>query len=517
MREQRSSKELGARQQIRDFAHQLDATSYILRRLNFPVHKLRDVVDGLQGAAGGREEFELSFLALARRLRHAGKDMTAQTYMQRKVRLLDEAQRKAGRMLFTITRGGGFEHKRTRYIDHLTPAANWLMRQARESNLWATHPGRAIESFVDDAIQRLPLVFVGGIEGHGHMPIEDNEYIQRMVNQGINYALKGCDRAAEIGVDDIGVARMAAEKLLRYAEDRHRSRSAIGVNIRTPSREAGNAGRHTELYPFEEKSQEKADVLAAALDYSRSGIPIFPARTNKTPYTARGFKEATTDEKTICAWWQKHPDAGIGVPTGETSGWLVIDSDPRHGGDVSLCALFEQHGELPETLEAETGGGGHHIIFQYPKGSNIRNSAGKLGEGLDVRAEGGYAIVAPSLHGSGRRYRWRNENAPAPAPDWLLELLAVGQEISTMPSAKTRSQVESSMENVDLIGEGSRNDTLFKIGCSMRGKGADFAEIEAELSKINAHRCLPPLPESEVQKIAHSAANYAANRVAVGA
>lgn len=416
-----SSEELRSRQQIRDFAHTLDAASFILRELGFPLHKLRDVVDGLQGAAGGRREFELSFLALARRLRHAGKAETAETYAQRKVKALDAAQRRCGRMLFTIKRGGGIEHKRTTYVDHLTAAANWMMQRARESDLWAANPGRAIESFVAAAIEMLPLAPAEDEAEHDPMPIEDDLYIQRMINQGINYALKGCERAAELGRDPAAVARMAAERLMRYAE---------GVQKCTPPAE--DAGEPLEGYKNVPLPVETPEIPAtdAALGYARGGCPVFPVRADKTPHTARGFKDATTDEEAIRSWWRRWPDAGIGIPTGEASGLLVIDSDPRHGGDAALCELIEAHGPLPDTLEAETGGGGHHIVFQYPEGSNIRNSSGRLGEGLDVRGEGGYIVAAPTLHASGKRYRWRNDYAPAPAPAWLLERLTAPPSVA---------------------------------------------------------------------------------------
>jgi len=387
------------RQQIRDFAHQLDATSFILRRLEsrtahtsdtVNLHKLRDIVDGLQGSGGGRPAFEISFLSLARRLRHIGRDETAETYAQRKVAALDKGQRKASRLLFTIHRGGGVEHRRTRYVDHLTPVANWMMQQARESDLWAEHPAKAIEAFVDEAVEMLPEA--EDVKAQEQVPIEDNLYIQRMVKQGINYALKACDRAAEIGGDDISIARMAAERLLRSAANRHNAR---GVQICIPR----------------------------ALEYAARGIPVFPVKESKAPYTRRGFKDATCDTATIRNWWRKWPDAGIGVPTGVASGWLVLDSDPRHGGDASLSQLIEEHGDLPETLEAETGGGGHHIVFEYPELAELGNSRGRLPEGLDVRGEGGYIVVAPSLHASGRRYCWRNDLRPAPVPEWLLMLL----------------------------------------------------------------------------------------------
>lgn len=255
----------------------------------------------------------------------------------------------------------------------------------------------------------------------------------------------------------------------------------------------------------------------AALGYAARGIPVFPVRQNKAPYTPRGFKDATCDGATIREWWRKWPDAGIGVPTGVASGWLVLDSDPRHGGDVSLCQLIEEHGDLPDTLEAETGGGGHHIVFEYPELAALGNSRGRLPEGLDVRGEGGYIVAAPSLHASGGRYRWRNDLRPVPVPLWLLTLLTEARpSVATLPDAETRSQAKSGAGIGPVIAEGSRNDALFRIGTSMRGKGAELPEIEAELLDINARRCSPPLPESEVLKTARSAAGYAANRVAVG-
>jgi len=154
--------------------------------------------------------------------------------------------------------------------------------------------------------------------------------------------------------------------------------------------------------------------LDCALSYSALGIPVFPTKPNKSPYTARGFKDATTKPQVIRAWWREHPKAGIGIPTGNASGWLVLDRDDRHGGDASLCALVEQHGDLPSTQEAATPSGGAHYVFKYPSGVTLGNSAGKLGKGLDTRGEGGY-IVAPGCEGA---RRWVNALDPADAPKW---------------------------------------------------------------------------------------------------
>lgn len=533
--------ELRTRQQVRDFAHQLDAASFILRRLGFPVHKLRDVVDGLQGAAGGRPGFEMSFLSLARRLRHTGKDETAETYAQRKVAALDKAQRKGGRMLFTIHRGGGVEHRRTRYVDHLTPVANWMMQRARESELWAKHPARAIESFVEEAVEMLPPAPEEGRQGQDALPLDDDLYIQRMINQGINFALKACDRAAEIGVDDIAVARMAAERLLRYAADRHSSRAGEGVQICTPSGEPEDSGRGTNLYPSAAKPPEepaqKPEMRAAALGCAARGLRVFPLHwikpggacscpagancdsPGKHPRISLWQKLACSDEKMIRGWWRQWPEANVGVVTGEAAGLYVVDVDLKSGGDISLMELCERAAvDWPDTLTVLTGSGGFHYYFQFPSGLDLRNTGGRLGRGIDTRGNGGFVVAPPSLHASGSRYVWVNDLAPAPLPEPLLKLLTEAKGTAApRPAAKARSQARSGPATGAVITEGGRNEALFRIGCSLRGRGAEAQEIEAELSDINERRCSPPLRPDEVQKIARSCATYAANRVAAGA
>jgi putative DNA primase/helicase len=91
-----------------------------------------------------------------------------------------------------------------------------------------------------------------------------------------------------------------------------------------------------------------------------------------------------------------------------------------------------------------------------------------------------------------------------------------GKAQGSAPCAQTRSQAKSGAATGDLIAEGSRNEMLFKIGCSLRGKGASYEETEAELLDINVRRCKPALPVEEVIKITRSVMRYAPNAVAVG-
>ena len=86
----------------------------------------------------------------------------------------------------------------------------------------------------------------------------------------------------------------------------------------------------------------------------------------KHPRIKRGCHGAVRDPDQIRRWWNRWPDANLGLATGSASGIYVIDVDPRHGGDETLRALEAEHGPLPPTWRFLTGGGGEHIVFRYP-------------------------------------------------------------------------------------------------------------------------------------------------------
>ncbi len=159
----------------------------------------------------------------------------------------------------------------------------------------------------------------------------------------------------------------------------------------------------------------------AALAYARRGIPVFPCEPGgKRPLTYNGFWDATADASSVTAWWRRWPDANVGVPTGERSGLLVLDVDSDAGGPDSLVLLERLNGPLPRTAKGRTGGGGVHVFFRYPSSETVRNSAGRLGPGLDVRGEGGYVVVPPSR--TQGAYEWL-DRAPLAEAEWLLRCL----------------------------------------------------------------------------------------------
>jgi hypothetical protein len=265
--------------------------------------------------------------------------------------------------------------------------------------------------------------------------------------------------------------------------------------------------------------------LEAALAYARRGWPVFPLHSaqegqcscrrsgcssiGKHPRTAHGLKDATVDDACIRAWWAQWPDANVGIVTGSPSRLVVLDVDPRHGGDESLTELERQHGKLPETVESLTGGGGRHLLFQHPGGLITSKP---LASGLDIKADGGYIVAPPSSHASGEPYRWEISSHPedmplAALPSWLAEFTA--QPIRSGPSTQGADREESK-----TIRQGERNTTLTRLAGAMRRQGTNEEVIRQALAIENQARCVPPLPEDEVEKIAASVARYAPQPIA---
>ena len=144
-------------------------------------------------------------------------------------------------------------------------------------------------------------------------------------------------------------------------------------------------------------------MLAWALRYIRMGWAVIPLR-GKIPRVTNGSKDATLNENQARAWWSEWPDANIGVATGHR--FFVLDVDIKDGGEDSFDYLRTGHGAFPDTLQQVTGTGGKHLLFRMPD-FPVKNSAGMLAPGIDIRGAGGYIVVAPSIHPETKRaYDW---------------------------------------------------------------------------------------------------------------
>lgn len=236
-------------------------------------------------------------------------------------------------------------------------------------------------------------------------------------------------------------------------------------------------------------------------------VPVFPPRRGgrcgcgvpnctspgKHPVTKHGVHDASTDEGVIKDWIRQFKDYNIGIATGEESGLLVLDIDPRNGGDETLAALIEEYGDLPDVPCVRTGSGGLHFFFRYD-GRRVA----KLGNGIDVKGAGGFVVGAPSLHVSGGTYEWirkprAGEVLPA-APEWI-----------SRRAAKTPGAVGNDTEP---ILEGQRNAAMTSFVGAMRRQGGDYDTMLTGALRYNINRLSPPLDESEVRSVVNSVSHY---------
>ena len=255
-----------------------------------------------------------------------------------------------------------------------------------------------------------------------------------------------------------------------------------------------------------------SSTLEALLRYGKRGISIFPtwwaedgvcacgracSSPAKHPMTAGGFKDATTHPATIRRWWGRYPRANIAGVCGAESGLVVLDVDPRHGGEESLAALEREHGPLPRGPKVRTGGGGWHYYFRHP-GGRVAPAVG-FRPGLDLRADDSYVLLPPSGHVSGGVYAWEIplDGADLPLlPPWILK------------AATSRpAREKTALGEDDPIPEGKRNVALTSVAGRLRRAGGGEEAILTQL-KVENIRCQPPLEEAELAAIARSVARY---------
>jgi hypothetical protein len=198
-------------------------------------------------------------------------------------------------------------------------------------------------------------------------------------------------------------------------------------------------------------------------------------------------------------WWSQWPSANVGIATGASSGLVVLDIDPGHGGTDGMRELITRHGSPPRTVVVETGGGGRHGYFGCNGKREFKSTTNLAGlSGIDVRGEGGFVVAPPSLHASGELYAFAagagvDDTSMADAPRWLAE------------SRRTSASAEPVG---DTIPEGQRETALCSLAGTLRRKGLAASEIEASLTAVNESRCSPPIDPMDVARIATSVGRY---------
>jgi hypothetical protein len=232
-------------------------------------------------------------------------------------------------------------------------------------------------------------------------------------------------------------------------------------------------------------------------------------RSDRRLGMSKGVKMATVDPEKIKLWWGKYPTANIG---GRMLGKVGFDVDPKNGGNASLHDICEKYGqEWLDTWENVSGSGGPHFIFDNPSGVSFKNSAGKLGLGLDTRGDDGYLVMPPSGHVSGGTYAVVSPNDFRPFPQFLIDLL-------NKPKSENEIEYQDAPKGSGGVGwgekflDGHRNDGLLAYGLGRMRHAWERTEEEhyQQLSGVNQARCVPPLDDDEVRSLAaHVAYDYA--------
>jgi hypothetical protein len=250
-------------------------------------------------------------------------------------------------------------------------------------------------------------------------------------------------------------------------------------------------------------------MLLSALEYAAMGWPVLPLYGIKNGACAcgdaqcrspgkhpiselvpHGFHDATTDHEKIRDWFTRAPDANIGVPTGLThSGFVALDIDPRNGGEETLNALTKAHGQLPQTAIQVTGSGGLHFLFKASE-RRLRSP----GAGIDVKDVGGYIVVAPSKHISGKEYFWDGEFDPTAGckisepPKWLLgDSITTAQQKNVAANQAIGFLSEERIHDIKaalMFLDSSHYETWIKVGMALYSTHSERAfEIWDEWSK----------------------------------
>lgn len=224
---------------------------------------------------------------------------------------------------------------------------------------------------------------------------------------------------------------------------------------------------------------EYPSMYDAAIEYAKKGFAVFPLKyRDKVPLTRNGCKDATTDAAQIKAWWQKYPNANIGLATGSVSQNvfvidLDIDEDRGIDGYHSLEDWQREHGDFPETWTAITGRGGYHLY--YRGNGKIKNRAGII-DGVDIRGNGGYVVAPPSIHKNGRRYEWEY------SPDEF-EIAKADNNVEYFLSHDDQKQ-GTAFTMPNIVAAGQRNQMLFRFACMMQAKVSELKSKLEELSKV---------------------------------
>lgn len=237
--------------------------------------------------------------------------------------------------------------------------------------------------------------------------------------------------------------------------------------------------------------------------YFSLGFYIFPVKyKDKTPLTKNGFKDSVNnlnDFLKLVNSLISTRQFNIGIATGKISGFFAVDIDPRNNGHITWDKLLKENKENEiNTMQTITGGGGRHILWKYPIGENLVFNK-TIGEGVDIKSDGGYIVGPPSIHLSGMPYKF---NEPIKeikeAPDWLLNLVLKNKDFTST------NELSTNFTNQGTLSEGGRNNAIYLHGKTLLKNNFPKNKLRETLHSFNTAICNPSLPCNEVDTITNS-------------
>ena len=225
------------------------------------------------------------------------------------------------------------------------------------------------------------------------------------------------------------------------------------------------------------------DVIYTYVDRGWSVLPVRPEE--KRPFMTNWlqYTHSRASKETITSWFTNLSGAGVGIVTGKVSNVIVLDVE-------STCPypIEDILKKYPTQLISRSGSGGYHLFYQYP--TNVPKVANRVRifDGADLRADGGFIVLPPTIHSSGKRYEWVSEGVPGRFPAALLDL-------RSQPKVQSDGWITEALRGVS---EGGRNDACARLAGYFFKKGMTYDIVESLLLDWN-ERNDPPMPTKEVR------------------
>lgn len=231
-------------------------------------------------------------------------------------------------------------------------------------------------------------------------------------------------------------------------------------------------------------------VPVAAREYLALGYSVIPLGLDKRPMLSewRSFQKRHALPKQVGGWFEQWPDAGVGIVTGSISNLIVVDLD----SDKAVEHFKKLNvGDSPTVIT----GKGYHVYFKYPIVEDFVGNSVNMDLGLDIRGEGGYVVAPPSIHPSGRRYKWSRLHP------WNCKLHDFPEELIIKKPKYRGNETDQphwAVETLRGITEGGRNNACAQLAGRLILKGLGEQEVYEIMSMWN-ERNQPPLPEREIE------------------